>query len=205
MLNTKSGKRWLMNDRIKESKKVIYTVGHSNIQVSEFIGLIKAFMIEVVVDVRSRPYSKYAAQFNKNEIHKFLSANNIIYLYLGNLVGGKPQEREFYDNEGYVKYDRLAVSPSFQTGISRLMKGIDLYWIVLMCSEEDPTNCHRRLLIGRVLNEQGIEVLHIRKEGIVHTEKDMAGIQFQPDLFGKQDAPLWRSSKPVLYKNKDVS
>lgn len=194
-----------MNDRIKESKKVIYTVGHSNIQVSEFIGLIKVFKIEVVVDVRSKPYSKHAAQFNKNEIHQSLSANNISYLYLGNLVGGKPQEREFYDNEGYVKYDRLAASPSFQTGIARLMKGIDLYRIVLMCSEEDPTNCHRRLLIGRVLNEQGIEVLHIRKEGIVQTEKDMAGIQFQPDLFGKQDAPLWRSSKPVLYKNKEFS
>lgn len=117
---------------------------------------------------------------------------------MGNLVGGKPQEREFYDNEGYVKYDRLAASPSFQTEISRLMKGIGLYRIVLMCSEEDPTNCHRRLLIGRVLKKQGIEVLYIRKEGIVQTEKDMAGIQFQPDLFGKQDASLWRSSRPML-------
>ena len=193
-----------MKDRIKESKKVIYTVGHSNIQVDEFIGLIKAFKIEVVVDVRSWPYSKYATQFNKDEIHQSLSVNNITYLYMGNLVGGKPQEREFYDNEGYVKYDRLAASPSFQTGISRLMKGISLYRIALMCSEEDPTHCHRRLLISRVLNEQGIEVLHIRKEGIVQTEKDMAGIQFQPDLFGKQDVPLWRSSKPVLYKNKEI-
>jgi len=193
-----------MKDRIKESKKVIYTVGHSNIQISEFIGLIKAFKIEVLVDVRSWPYSKYATQFNKNEIHQSLSVNNITYLYMGNLVGGKPQEREFYDNEGYVKYDRLSASPSFQTGISRLMKGIGFYRIVLMCSEEDPTYCHRRLLIGRVLNEQGIEVLYIRKEGIVQTEKDMAGIQFQPYLFGKQDAPLWRSSKPVLYKNKEI-
>ena len=187
-----------MKDRIKESKKVIYTVGHSNIQISEFIGLIKAFKIEVVVDVRSWPYSKYATQFNKDEIHQSLSVNNITYLYMGNLVGGKPQEREFYDNEGYVKYDRLAASPSFQTEISRLMKGIGLYRIVLMCSEEDPTNCHRRLLIGRVLKKQGIEVLYIRKEGIVQTEKDMAGIQFQPDLFGKQDASLWRSSRPML-------
>jgi len=193
-----------MNDKIKESKKVIYTVGHSNIQASEFFSLIKAFKIEMVVDVRSRPYSKYATQFNKDEIHKFLSVNNITYLYMGNLVGGKPQERGFYDNEGYVRYDRLADSASFQTGISRLIKGIDLYRIVLMCSEEDPANCHRRLLIGRVMKEQGIEVLHIRKESIVQSEKDMAGIQFQPDLFGKQDVPLWRSSKPVLYKNKEI-
>lgn len=187
-----------MNNKIKEGKKVIYTVGHSNIQASEFISLIKAFKIEVVVDVRSRPYSKHAAQFNKNEIQQSLSENNLSYLYLGNLVGGKPQEKEFYDNEGYVTYDRLAASPSFQTGISRLMKGIDLYRIVLMCSEEDPTNCHRRLLIGKVLREQDIEILHIRKEGIIQTEKDIAGIQFQPDLFGKQVNPPWRSAQPVL-------
>ena len=47
MLNVKSGKRWLMNDKIKESKKVVYTVGHSNIQVSEFISLLDVFKIEV--------------------------------------------------------------------------------------------------------------------------------------------------------------
>ncbi len=69
-----------------------------------------------------------------------------------------------------------------------------------MSSEEDPTDCHRRLLIGRVLRERGVDVLHIRKGGTIQTEKDLntTEIQLQPDLFGNQVAPPWRSVQPVL-------
>jgi len=189
-----------MTSMIREDRKTIYTVGHSNIQVSQFINLLQTFKIAVVVDVRSRPFSKYATQFNKDQIRQTLSTDNIMYIYMGDLIGGKPKEGIFYDRKGYVMYDRLADSASFQTGISRLMKGITRYRIVLMCSEEDPTDCHRRLLIGRVLRERGVDVLHIRKGGTIQTEKDLntTEIQLQPDLFGNQVAPPWRSVQPVL-------
>ena len=99
-------------------------------------------------------------------------------------------------------YDRLAESPAFQTGISRLMKGIVLYRVALMCSEEDPTNCHRRLLIGKVLREREVNVLHIRKRGIIQTEEDLNTTKArpQPDLFNHQAEPSWRSAEPVLTK-----
>ncbi len=186
---------------IKENKKIIYTIGHSNIPVPQFLDLLQTFKIDVVVDVRSRPYSKYATQFGKDQIHQALSSDNIMYIYMGDSIGGKPREETFYDYRRYVMYDRLAGSASFQTGISRLMKGIVRgYRIALMCSEEDPTDCHRRLLIGRVLREQGVDVQHIRKGGTIHTEKDLntTGIQIQPDLFGNQADLPWRSAQPVL-------
>ncbi len=184
------------------SKKNIYTIGHSNIQISEFVELLNTVKIKVVVDVRSRPFSKYAPQYNKNQIHSFLSEHNIMYLYMGNLIGGMPQDKKFYDHNGFVKYDCLANSASFKTGISRLIKGVDLYRTALMCSEENPTNCHRRLLIGKVLKRHGIKALHIRKDGIVQTENDFnkTKIPFQTDLFGKHLNPKWRSVKPVLKK-----
>ncbi|MDO9530291.1 MAG: DUF488 domain-containing protein, partial [Syntrophales bacterium] len=143
--------------------KYIYTVGHSNIPISQFVDLLATSKIAVVVDVRSRPFSKYASQFNRDLINQTLSANNLIYVYMGDLLGGKPEDRKYYDRGGYVMYDYMAESASFQTGISRLIKGTALYRVALMCSEEDPTNCHRKLLIGKVLREQGIHVLHIRK------------------------------------------
>ena len=71
---------------------------------------------------------------------------------MGNLIGGMPQDRKYYDENGFVKYDALANSTPFKTGISRLKKGVGLYRTALMCSEENPTNCHRRLLIGKVLS-----------------------------------------------------
>jgi len=69
-----------------------------------------------------------------------------------------------------------------------------------MCSEEDSTDCHRRLLIGKVLRERGVDVLHIRKGGTIQTEKDLntTEIQLQSDLFGNQATPPWRSAQPVL-------
>ena len=189
-----------MTSMIRENRKTIYTVGHSNIQVSQFINLLQPFKIAVVVDVRSRPLSKYATQFNKDQIRQTLSTDNIMYIYMGDLIGGKPKEGIFYDREGYVRYDTIAESASFQTGISRLMKGITGYRIVLMCSEEDPTDCHRRLLIGKVLREREVNVLHIRKGGIIQTEKDLntTEIQLQSDLFGNQATLPWRSAQPVL-------
>jgi len=110
--------------------------------------------------------------------------------------------KEYYDSSGYVMYNRLAELPSFQTGISRLIKGIALYRVALMCSEEDPTNCHRRLLIGKVLREREVNVLHIRKGGIIQPEEDLntAKARLQPDLFGHQVEPSWRSAEPVLAK-----
>jgi len=184
----------------------IYTIGHSNIQVSQFVDLLQTSKIEVVVDVRSRPFSEYAAQFNRGRIEHSLSTNNIKYVYMGDLVGGKPQDPIFYDRHGYVRYDTIAESASFKVGISRLMKGIVLYRVALMCSEEDPTNCHRRLLIGKVLKEREIDVLHIRKGGIIQTEEYLrtTEAQFQPDLFGHQAKPLWRSAKPVLVKRRSA-
>ena len=176
--------------------KLIYTVGHSNVQISQFINRLQPFKIAVVVDVRSWPYSKYATQFNKDQICQALPTDNIRYVYMGDLIGGKPKDREYYDRGGYVMYDQLADSTSFQTGISRLMKGIALYQVALMCSEEDPTDCHRRLLIGRVLRERGVDVLHIRKEGIVQTEKDLNTTKTQLNLFDDHVTPPWRSVHP---------
>ena len=186
-----------MTSMIRKNRKTIYTIGHSNIPISHFVALLQTFKIAVVVDVRSRPFSEYAAQFNRGRIEQSLSTNNIKYVYMGDLVGGKPKELIFYDREGYARYDTIAESASFQTGISRLIKGITLYRIVLMCSEEDPTNCHRRLLIGRVLQEREVDVLHIRKGGIIQTEKDVNTTRIQPDLFGNQVVTPWRSAQPV--------
>ena len=177
--------------------KRIYTVGHSNISTSQFINLLRPFNIEVIVDVRSNPFSKYATQFNKDQIHRFLPANNIRYLYMGDLLGGKPKDPLFYDRKGYVRYDLMAESSLFQEGISRLINGIGLYKVALMCSEENPTACHRRLLIGKVLRERGVEVLHIRKDGTTHKDTSLITTSVQLDLFENSTNLPWRSAQPV--------
>ena len=185
----------------------IYTIGHSNQDVQSFIELLKRRSIEVVVDVRSNPYSKYASQFNKKEVQGDIRDNGMKYMFMGKEIGGKPADLQFYDSEGYVLYSKIAESPMFTGGIERLLKGITKYKVVLMCSEENPATCHRRLLIGRVLSDHGVDMLHIRSDGSVQTEKDILlenkksdRNHSQQSLFAQEKSTGWKSTRPVLKK-----
>lgn len=147
----------------------VFTIGHSNISIYEFLSLLNNFGIEVLVDVRSIPYSRYAKQFNKENLHNHLDTNNIKYLYMGNVIGGIPADKSFYIN-GKIDYDLLRQDNSFKNGINRLLTGIRHYRVAIMCAEENPMQCHRRNLISKSLYKEGIEILHIRANRTI--EKD---------------------------------
>ena len=78
--------------------------------------------------------------------------------------------------------------------------------VAVMCSEEDPAACHRRLLIGRVLMGQGVTVQHIRGDGRLQSEEELAREQEeatrspQLSLFEIEETPPWRSARSVLPK-----
>ena len=176
--------------------QTIYTIGHSNQDVEGLIELLKRNSIEVVADVRSSPYSKYASQFNRKEIQKNIQDNGIKYLFMGSEIGGKPVDLQFYDSAGYVLYSKIAESPEFIEGIERLLKGIKQYKVTLMCSEENPEACHRRLLIGRVLSDHGVEVLHIRGDNSIQSEDVFNDTQ--QSFLNQDNRAEWKSVRPVL-------
>ena len=183
-----------MNDQDSQEELTIFTIGHSNHSLDMFIDLLKSHKIDVLVDVRSKPFSWFSPQFNKDGLEKAVKAGGIKYLFLGQELGGRPQGSEFYDNYGFVLYSRIAESPLFLEGIDRLITGIKTYRVVVMCGEENPTNCHRRLLVGRVLAKRGVSVRHIRGDGTVQDEDELAreeyrskGEQAQLSLFEPND------------------
>ena len=168
-----------MNDNDLQEKLTIFTVGHSNHWLEVFINLLKSHKIDVLVDVRSKPFSRFSPQFNKEGLEKAVRASGIKYLFLGKELGGRPQGWEFYDNDGFVLYSRIAESQLFLEGIDRLIKGIKTYRVGVMCGEENPANCHRRLLIGRVLAKRGVSVRHIRGDSRVQDEDELARKEYQ--------------------------
>lgn len=183
-----------------EGRFGIFTVGHSNHTLEHFLNLLEEPGIEVVVDVRSVPRSAYAPQFDQEPLRRSLEERGIRYLYLGAELGGRPKGDAFYDAKGYVRYDRVAASPEFRSGLERVMVGVRTHRIALMCSEEDPSQCHRRLLITRVLVEHGCSVDHIRGDGRVEHEEGLpsiADVVVQSDLFGSEERSTWRSLRPV--------
>ena len=191
----------------------IFSIGHSNQSVEAFLALLQQHQIEVLVDVRSSPYSKYVPQFNSTPLAVAVKQVGIKYMYMGKELGGRPEGDEFYDADGHVLYNRVAEATFFLDGINRLKKGGRTYRVVIMCSEEDPTSCHRHLLIGRVLTKQGVDLLHIRGDGHIQTEADLSPheeiVSHQPSLWGEQlpeqEEGTWRSIRRVSPKKQPPS
>lgn len=165
----------------------LLTIGHSNHALDVFLRLLRQHSIEAVADVRTVPWSRYVPAFNAKRLREALAECGIDYVPLGAELGGRPAGEEFYDEQGHVLYGRLAASPAFQKGIDRVLRGAQSHRIALLCSEEDPSRCHRHLLIGRVLRERGVTLSHIRGDGRIETEAGLAAREAstnqQPSLF----------------------
>lgn len=187
----------------------IFTIGHSNHDFAAFVGLLKANAISMLVDTRSYPHSKYAGQFDREQLAPALTGHQITYLYLGEQLGGRPAGEEYYDPGGHVRYDRVAASGFFAGGIKQLETLVQDHRVAVMCSEEDPTACHRHLLIGRVLFDRGIMVYHIRGDGSVQSEQDLTvvapgsdGDNPQLALFTVPEERAWKSTQSVLRRRR---
>lgn len=180
-------------------KPFLYTIGHSNHAPEKFLSLLKEFHIEVLVDVRSHPSSRYNPHYNAPPLSALVKEQGIRYLFLGKELGGRPADENYYDENGFVLYSKWTESAVFLEGIERLESGVQTYRIALMCSEENPQNCHRRLLITPVLRERGIEVLHIRGDASIDAESEILQQDLQPSLFGDEGVRS-KSVKPIAAK-----
>ena len=179
----------------------LYTIGHSNHTQDAFLALLVRHGIEVLIDTRSAPYSRFAPHFNRDALKAAVQAAGLKYGFYGRKLGGRPEGREFYDAQGHVLYSELAQSPLFLDGLARVRVGAERYRVALLCSEEDPSVCHRRLLIARVLDEQGVGVFHVRGDGRLQSERELRDREAQreasqPCLFDAEAAP-WRSLQSV--------
>lgn len=185
-----------------ESSATIWTVGHSNHTFERLVELLRAELIDFVVDVRSYPYSRFAQRFNREDLESRLRTDGIGYLFLGEPLGGRPSREDHYDEQGRARYDRMAEQPSFLKAIERLQDGCQHRRIALMCSESEPHDCHRRLLVGKVLADHGVELRHIFADGTVLTEAivDLRAENGQESLF--EEETVWRSTQSVSHRRR---
>lgn len=149
----------------------LFTIGHSNQTVEDFINLLLFHRIDVVADVRSIPYSQYTPQFNKEVLIGALKAKGIQYVFLGKELGARTEDLSCYEH-GKVVFERVRKTVLFQSGIERLLKGLKKgYQIAIMCSEKDPLGCHRFILISRSLQKKGYPVVHIHSDSSLESQE----------------------------------
>jgi uncharacterized protein (DUF488 family) len=151
----------------------LLSVGHSNHDLQAFLGLLRRNGITALADVRSAPYSRRQPQFNREELERALSDADILYVFLGEQLGGRPRSRDLYDDEGRVDYEKVRGTDFFRQGLDRLVHALAEHTIAMMCGEADPLDCHRGLMIAPALVERGIAPGHIRKDGSVETTAEM--------------------------------
>ena len=194
-----------MVDIVGRGDPGIFSIGHSNHPMEDLVKLLKEHRIEVVADVRTSPYSRRHPQFNSRDIRGGLNEAGIRYVFLGKEMGGRPEGDRFYDSEGYVRYGRVAETDWFGSGLDRLRDGGSRFRTAILCSEENPTGCHRFLLITRALQDRGVEVAHIRGHGTVQTTREISA--FDPEhkaapLFGEDVKSSWISARPISSKGR---
>lgn len=163
------------------SDSEILTIGHSNHPIVRFIDLLRLHGVTAVADIRSAPYSRFNPQFNKEALERVLREHGIAYVFLGKELGARSSDPNCYDG-GQVRYERLAQTTQFHSGLARVTKGAKSHRIALMCAEKEPLECHRTLLVARELARQGVSVSHIHGDG--HLERHHTAMSRLPAFVG---------------------
>ncbi len=142
--------------------RVLYTIGHSQHDVEYFIDMLRKYSINYVLDVRSTPYSQFAENYNRENIKAALKKARIEYSFMGNYFGARPEDRTLYSKDGYLDFEKARKSAKFQNGVDNVIKGIRAgNNISLMCTEKDPLECHRAIMVARTFFDKGVDVQHI--------------------------------------------
>ncbi len=123
--------------------RVIYTIGHSNVSAEKLLETLRLYEIDRVVDVRTKPYSRWCPQFNKGALEFALAALDINYDWRGNNLGG------------------LGVNVDYEQTLRWVFDRAPYENIVLMCSEGNHLQCHRYSMLSPDLERLGVELVHI--------------------------------------------
>jgi uncharacterized protein (DUF488 family) len=143
----------------------LYTIGYGNRPIEVFIALLQRYGIECLADTRSVPHSRFRPAYRKSTLKGHLEVAGICYEYLGDRLGGKPDDPTCY-TDGQVDYAKIRTQRFFQDGLAHLLKMSEAQRLAVMCAELRPQNCHRTHLIGAALVEMGVSVLHIDETGL---------------------------------------
>jgi uncharacterized protein (DUF488 family) len=147
----------------------LYSIGHSNHTLARLVQLLQNGGVTAVADVRSQPYSQRQPHFNRPELERELQRVEIAYGFLGRQLGGRPGQPELYDAQGRVNYERVRATPVFQQGLVELCRALEQFTVAMLCSEEDPLDCHRGLMIAPALVQRGIKPFHLRGDGSIES------------------------------------
>jgi len=185
----------------------VFTVGHSNRSLAEFIALLQEHRIELLVDVRSYPSSRRHPQFNQGQLERELPPVGVRYLWLGHELGGMRDSaradsphhvspHHALEDGGFRNYADHMGTSLFAMGIGRLLAEARSARVACMCAEKDWHECHRRYLSDALMALHDTPVSHIRDKSApeAHTLHEVARVvdgALRYDAGGQRQATLF--------------
>ena len=149
----------------------IFTIGHSNHPLDRFLKLIGDAGVTVIADVRSVPHSRRFPHFGQKPLAEALKTAGIDYVFFGDSLGGRPKDESVWRN-GRPDYTRMAQTPTVRNALADVRARAGDTRLCLMCSEKEPLDCHRCLLVARALMQDGVAVRNLLADGGVESHAD---------------------------------
>ena len=165
----------------------VLTIGHSNHTWKTFASLLAAHGVQVLVDIRTAPVSRWAPFANAPRLPGLLEGQGIRYVFMGKELGGKPDDPSLYDDKGKPDYRLMSQSPSFRRGIETLVDLAKGSKVALMCAEENPSKCHRTRLLGPALARHGVGQVHIRGDASLQSNEALTSRKLRKDFQAAYD------------------
>lgn len=141
--------------------KTIYTIGHSTHPIDDFLGMLRAFGVDTLVDIRTVPKSRHNPQFLQDALKQSLEHARLSYVYLKELGGLRGKHGESVNlgwrNASFRNYADYMQTPEFVVGLDELMSIAESSPTAIMCAEAVPWRCHRSL-VGDALLIRGWQV-----------------------------------------------
>lgn len=168
------------------SQLPIFTIGYGAREITSFVTTLQNYQIAYLLDVRSKPYSRYKPDFSKQALEDHLKRAGIRYVFMGDTLGGQPEDPACY-TDGKVSYEKVEQQLFYRQGIGRLRQAWQQQLrVAIMCSEGKPEQCHRSTLIGKTLAAEGILVMHIdENDQLISQAEAIVRKNGQPGLFGE--------------------
>ncbi len=170
----------------------IYAIGHSTRPLDDFIELLKAHGITLLVDIRTVPRSRHNPQYSQESLEKELPRAGIQYLHMKELGGLRHSSGDSvntgWENKSFRGYADYMQTREFAGAIRRLMELAKGERVAIMCAEGTPFRCHR-LLVADALTVRGVHVLHIssRKTAREHRLTPFAHVEGTRITYPKND------------------
>ena len=143
-------------------QKTLYTIGYSGYNANDFLDVLNKNGINAVIDIRSNPFSSHYPVYNKEILENTLKRSNIYYRSYANEFGAQQSERCFYTQQGYLDFEVFTASEKYNHAYQRIEDGLmKEYVFALMCSEKDPIDCHRSIMISKTFSDNGYSILHL--------------------------------------------